>query len=852
MGPPSCTGFPVPAVRRPRSPRREPAAQVPRLPPKFVNCVGGVLSPWLSNLVLTWIRRSSQQGCVTCDTQMTASFLGPPRNASLRPTRFRTTSSRPENLSMACLFLFPMFRRLFRSTLPLASVSATIRAERMAKITAVIACVWFALAAAWGLFGAIGAGHYAAMTSEGIIGENMWRWGIWGPVWNYTDYRPPPSEYYCHHPWGVFYLSAIAFKLFGHRDFICPLPAVLMSAATPVLFYKTAKEVWGVIPACAAACGFVLLPITLGFANFHALEVTVIFGCALFFWGFIRMQSSDKVRHLVASLVGLVFAAAGDWPAYLIVGTLLGWVLVRAYVLPRHWFPRIRSWRYAQWWALSATVSVLLLVLWVGLFHKAGKLSDWLGSGEWRSNGADLPLRAVLESRKFWIELSFTPLVIFLGKLALPIAALRLLFYRRDVEVLSLAFFVGAAIQYVVFKNGADIHIFWPHYFGAYYALAFAQLVATVLEVSRWLMTRYAPRASALAPIFALSLVVLPSGMLVPDALRTIRYARETGGRFNEKGHLIQSDLDLVEVAKWLRPQLAAHATVGVDAGTHWGWHHAWALGGLTRVSDLPSATGPQNATLPFWVARRTSLAPERLANVLGTTHARLFGDILVVDTRQSQAPLDAFSFNEREPNLFEWYFVSGVEPVVNIAPDPFATWEARTHYGQPANVPSQAPRSIEEVRIAHNAAVSSDDRARASQLRGQIEQLLDRTHATQFTQGVRLLGTRVTSGVHPKLQVWFEADGPTEGSASFAVHSKVERANRFSLIPADPTERDCAYPPLIPTKIWRPRFLYVIECSLYKRIGLERYFGTWIARDAHPAPSRLDGQPATDLAILP
>src|SRR5262249_34631306 len=87
--------------------------------------------------------------------------------------------------------------------------AASSLAERIAPWVAAIASVWFALAAAWGLFGPIPAGHYGTMGGEGIIGENMVRWHILGPVWDYVSTRPTPSQYYCHHPWGGFWIMGI-------------------------------------------------------------------------------------------------------------------------------------------------------------------------------------------------------------------------------------------------------------------------------------------------------------------------------------------------------------------------------------------------------------------------------------------------------------------------------------------------------------------------------------------------------------------------------------------------------------------------------------------------------------------
>src|SRR5690349_20439884 len=184
-----------------------------------------------------------------------------------------------------------------RSSPRLITPSRETLAERIAPWVAAVACSWFALAAAWGLFGPIVAGHYGTMGGEGIIGENMVRWRILGPVWSYVSTHPTPDQYYCHHPWGGFWIQAIFCAIFGHHDFVLPLPAVLMSAFTPPLLYGIGRAAWGKVAGAAAAIGFVYIPIVLGFANFHNVEVTVIFACVLCFWGHARMLETRKWRY---------------------------------------------------------------------------------------------------------------------------------------------------------------------------------------------------------------------------------------------------------------------------------------------------------------------------------------------------------------------------------------------------------------------------------------------------------------------------------------------------------------------------------------------------------------------------
>src|SRR5258706_16403816 len=87
--------------------------------------------------------------------------------------------------------------------------------DRAAFLVATLGSVWFAMVAMWGLFGPVLAGHYGTMTAFGIAAENMLRWKVWGPVAAYALQAPSPGEYYCHHPWGNFWITTVLVGVFG-------------------------------------------------------------------------------------------------------------------------------------------------------------------------------------------------------------------------------------------------------------------------------------------------------------------------------------------------------------------------------------------------------------------------------------------------------------------------------------------------------------------------------------------------------------------------------------------------------------------------------------------------------------
>jgi hypothetical protein len=732
------------------------------------------------------------------------------------------------------------------------------RVERIATTVAVIATVWFAFVAAWGIFQILGGGHSGA-GSAGHAGFSwpIVKWKILYPSSDWYGTAPPDkSTYYCHHPLGTFWYSAIFLSVLGHHDYVVRLPTVLLSIGILPLLYGIGKQHWGTAVGAVSACAYAVVPIAIAFANFDNLETMGIFGSLLFFWGHSRHQATHRPRHLLASVLGAAACCSADWCGYATVAPLLGWGLVRAFVLPKRWTPPYDEQTYARWWALSVTVVVGSLALWIALFYKADRIGDWLASGDVRG-GDGTPLKVVLEARKNWIDFSFTPLAIAVGKGAVPILLVRLLVLRRDEELYALSALFGAVVEYVVFKRGADVHIFWPHQFAEYYALAMAQLAATTCAVARLVARAFTTpaRSNAVGAWSALVLGLAPSVAMTPDAMRALLVWRRTGGRYDDKGAPIRSDVDLLFVVEnVIVPHEPPHATIDVSSSTGWGWEHLWGFGGTARAAPDPETLQPVPSTHPFWVGRASSMSSADQVRVATKAHVQSYGDIWVVDQRTGPGPLDAWPLVEREPNPFEWLVLGGWEPVraIGRTPDPLRTWEWRVHLGQPSTTPpyagSDPAESLDDLRIRQNAATYAGAIDRAALLRNQIEAALDRSIATDFERGLRLMGVRVTSGVDPVMEVWWAASGPMPADEAFYVRSSIEARARLSVMPADTTDREMNPVLSIPTKLWHDGFIYRIVVVLNHRIGRERYWGAWAGGGA---PRRLDGRPETTLATI-
>lgn len=703
--------------------------------------------------------------------------------------------------------------------------------ERAGRILALAATLLLLGVGVWEIAAPFGAGHYTAATAVLTAGENMWRWGTLAPVTHYTAGPPAPSDYYCHHPFGIFWTAAL-FSLLGHHDWVCRLPAVLMSTAMPALLYRTGRALYGPIAGGLGALGFAVLPITLAYANFFALEVPAMFGMAVAVLGWVRFSQSGRRRFAGVFVLGLAYAAAADWPGFVFGGLVLGGLLVRGFFL-RRWFPPLAFERFATGWATAASLLVLLGAFHVGAFAHLEKLDDFLRQGEFRAAGSELPWREALERRAYWIALAFTPLAVLLGKVAAPALLALALLRRRELELLPLAVLLTACFHYLVFKQGADIHFFWPHYFALYFGYALSALSAGaygLLEVGLARVRRFeAARAASLAVLVLGGAVVL---LVALDGLRALRYARKTGARFNEKGLLIHADFDKQAAVAAVARELPDDAVVGLSASMKQSYWLDWVTQRPVTHTPQPRAGVPFRVT-HYWLDTRFE-SGRAARNLTQDFAVRAFGPYLAADLRAAGATLEGFALAPREPSFFERLFVSAHHHLYEVKPDAFWTWELREHYGHAPNPPPAGePRRPEELRSAHNAALAAGDAGRAAALRARLLEGVDRRVGRVYGPSIELLGARFERGASDILTLYFVALAPLESDVQFAVTSTVEAPPRLSLTPRDELPWDVGMPFALPTSSWRPGFIYSSISELVRRPGRERYTGAFRGKGA-------------------
>lgn len=704
-------------------------------------------------------------------------------------------------------------------------MSAEGRLERTCQAVALLAAIGFAFAAFWEIGDTFGAGHFASASAVCTGGENLFHWGILGAVPKQLFKPPLPSEFYCHHPWGIFWVSGLFMKVFGHVAWACRLPAVLQSVLTvPALYFGT-RALWSPIAGAVAALCFAVTPIALSFAGFNSLEVPVIFGVTLSLWGYARYRATYQRRFAALALFGLFHAVMSDWPATVFAAVQLAAVFVSVFLLRRWTAPADRR-RIATFWGLAVVGCAAILGLHLLAFAELGQLNELFDSGSTRSTGSNLPLAAVLHARRFWIDVSFTGLGIAIGKLALPVLALRCVVRRSEVEVLPLAVFAMAAVQYVVFKQGADIHVFWPHYFALYFALAAAGLVQSALELSR-----HFQRKPSFIGYALLGLGCLPALLILPDGVRALRYAHRSGGRFNENGHLIKPDKDKVAALEWLTERMAAGSGVVMHPGMRQSLWVDWSLRrAVSTVNRLPS--GPGSPRDRYFVADLRFMSADEQDALATHYPLMVVGPYAAVDRSASEGTLDAYRIDSVEPSLWQSYWVSSSHALRRVSADPYSTWEMRDRFQLTPNEPPSAPPvGFEQVRIAHNIALASGDTAGVERWSSALLAETDRTKARFFSEGHELLGTRLERGTSLVLDVYFRAGGPDVMEPELSLRSRVSAPPAGSLVPIDTKIASVGMPFVIPASRWKRGYLYASRTEVIRRLGTER----WLAAFGSP-----------------
>ncbi len=722
------------------------------------------------------------------------------------------------------------------------------RAEDIAQAAAICACLFFAAVSFWEILGPLQGGHYASAAGYAIAGENMAKWHKFAVEVGYDFAAPTPDKYYCHHPYGVAVLDAIAYAVFGHHWYTIRLPAIFCSVLTPPLIYRFGRVAWGVVPAAVATIAFVFVPIDLAFCNFGNLEVPTIFFGALFSWATARLWQAWKPRYVTLASIGALGACQADWVGIVLVGCVVGFAFLRAYVMPRRWYGRLEERAHARWFGYATAAAMGTFAMYVVLFAKADKLGDFISGYHTRSAGSEDTWAAIFtQRRKMWFNWMVTPLGLGTVVAGLPFSAFRLT--RRPVEIIPIAWTFAATFQYLVFKQGADVHIFWPHYFGPAAALAAGVVTASFMGIRRRLLARLSDRVrpfvSDASKAMIAVLLVAPLALLARMSLPQLVQSRITGGRFDDGGRYIATDADVAQFTAWAVSDVPLENT-GVLVQN--GFDHTYnTMYGAHRPSDKhggnvsgASTTDPDR----ILILDARVMSPGELSAIATHFSTEAVGPYWRVDRSHAGSSVVAMRYRETQPNLLEWLFVSGTDLVRRIGPedDQFASWEWNNALGIDTVSPSAAPGTFDELRVAHNVALARNDTGRAGDLWKRVMGKVKNPERIDFTGDLHILAIDVDRGAATVVTLLWEAGASYKPvDTYFQVKCNVTAPPKLWKGPTDYFEKDMAPVPPIHPSMYKPGFLYVQRFVALHRIGTEECKGSFPTAELHPVAGPRD-----------
>jgi hypothetical protein len=249
----------------------------------------------------------------------------------------------------------------------------------------------------------------------------------------------------------------------------------------------------------------------------------------------------------------------------------------------------------------------------------------------------------------------------------------------------------------------------------------------------------------------------------------------------------------------------------------------------VSTVNHLTLGAG--SARDRYYVADLRFMNASEQDALLERFSASVLGPFLAIDRSLARGSLSAFSIEHVTPSGLAAYWVSSSHALRRVVANPFLTWEWRDRFQLEPNAPPEvAPRTHEELRIAHNIALARADAPAAAHW---LEALLadcDLSHAQSFADGDALLGSRLERGASLVYTVYFRAAGPDPNEPTLILHSVVSEAAAGSLVEKDHTVADVSMPFTIPASRWKPGYVYASISELIRRIGTERWYGTFRA----------------------
>ena len=479
--------------------------------------------------------------------------------------------------------------------------------------------------------------------------------------------------------------------------------------------------------------------------------------------------------------------------------------------------------RFGQWWAMSFCIVVLTILAHLAYIKAIGAVDEFLNQEAKREKGHDQPLRQVLDARRYWIDVTFTPLAVTIGKIAAPIFLFRLGFCSAGRSRSSRwRSFLMATVEYVHSQERRGrAHVLAVAcsrpYSGALGRRPRARTAARSRRPCRSRGSTSFPRALSKDAIPARgprSDRRLYAMLVLPDGVRGLYYARTTGGRLNDRGRRIFQDVYKSEAAGWLGGQMSARSRVQIHASMHTTWAVDWALRrptvGRGRRTGPPRRTGEDR----YFLADLAFMKPPEQVKMARDFHVVAVGQFVLVDrAAPPRRPMATYSTCGSSV-LSSGISSRGRSRYERFGPTPGTRGSCATSSGRPrTHCRPSTPRRRRSMICASLTTLRwwwATRRARTTfwsrSWRGSTRR---KTRNIPTERSSSACCTRVAS--RRRSMCSFRQRGRRGADdMQFDIHAVVERAPLASLVEADNKTKAAGMPLRDPPRLWKPGFIYV------------------------------------------
>jgi 4-amino-4-deoxy-L-arabinose transferase-like glycosyltransferase len=285
----------------------------------------------------------------------------------------------------------------------------------------------------------------------------------------------PASGYYVHHPTLLPLLVTGAFAIFGEHEWAARLVPIFCSLASVSLLWLLVFHAAGPRAATLSALVFAFMPMELHYGDVVNFEPCGFLPMLAALWGLQQWLATAKRRWAWLAAVSCLLALWVDWPGYLFVLCLAGWLVFQP---GRRWL----AWLLLGIAAVSGTLFLLQIRwvnpsawsdLWTALLMRVGN-GQHTGSGLDAASGPHFTTAEWCSTVGGDLLGNFQPLPLALALVGagIIIARWRVAPGRRALGALALPLLITGVLYVVIFRNESFIHDFAPFYLIGPIALA--------------------------------------------------------------------------------------------------------------------------------------------------------------------------------------------------------------------------------------------------------------------------------------------------------------------------------------------------------------------------------------------